>query len=200
MATCTNNKTVIEDESAVVETRYDGKLFWALRGGGGGTFAVVVHYVLKLHPAPESYVLASVTGVLNEIHADIVKEGIEIYDRWVRNAPTHWGGIIAASNGFFVIRMLKLGHWDEKVELELGPFLNFQSRYEELLSKVIRNVSSSEAASHYGYPPVRVYSTGGFIPLDKHNATGLRDLVVKEVMDASGNLICHFIRLGGMVL
>ena len=200
MAICTHNKTVIEDEGAGVETRYDGNLFWALRGGGGGTFAVVIHYVLKLELAPESYVLASVTGYLNKTHADIAKEGLQIYDHWVRNAPTHWGGIVAVFNGFFVIRMLKIGHWDEQVESELEPFLDFQTRYKQLLIKEIRNVSSSEAATTYGNPPVRSYGAGAFIPPDKHNATGLRDLVMQEVMDpTNGRLSCFFMRLGGMV-
>ena len=61
LATCTENKTVIENPVGTSEIHNNGHLFWALRGGGGGTFGVVVHYVLKLHPAAPSIGEASIS-------------------------------------------------------------------------------------------------------------------------------------------
>ena len=38
----------------VTATSASSDLWWALRGGGGGTYGVVVNMTIKLHPAPKS--------------------------------------------------------------------------------------------------------------------------------------------------
>jgi FAD/FMN-containing dehydrogenase len=42
----------------------DNSLFWALRGGGGGTFGVAVHFGMRLVPAPSAAQTVTVTWLL----------------------------------------------------------------------------------------------------------------------------------------
>jgi FAD/FMN-containing dehydrogenase len=42
----------------------DASLFWALRGGGGGTFGVAVHFGMRLVPAPAAVQTVTVTWLL----------------------------------------------------------------------------------------------------------------------------------------
>ena len=148
VATCTQSKTVIEDNGSV-ETRNDGDLFWALRGGGGGTFGVVVYYVLKLHPAPNTFVSAVIRGSLykNASDAHILEQGKKAYDEWVRTAPSHWGGSFGFRSGSIASWLFKFGPWEGETESELRPFLEFQARYHQQFNFFLTNVTS---AAGYG--------------------------------------------------
>ena len=68
-----------------------------------------------------------------------------------------------------------------------------------IVSINLTNVSTSiellltDGTRHY-----TTYITGTLIPPDKHNATGLRDLMVDAVMeDGYGRYLCRSLRLGG---
>ena len=61
---CSENRTII-DNNGTIETHDNGDMFWALRGGGGGTFGVTVHFVLKLHPAPTSIISTLIASPLD---------------------------------------------------------------------------------------------------------------------------------------
>ena len=198
LATCTHNQTIIE-ENGTIKTRNDGELFWALRGGGGGTFGIVEHYVLKLHPVQESYVEVNIRIPLhrNASDATIIKRGIEAYDQWVRTVPPYWGGAIAFFKDVLFARIFKHGPWNANTESELRPFYDLESYYDQLLQ--ITNVS---IAAPYlvadPYKNARLFQIGGLVPPDKHISTGLRDLLTYEVMDdRNGRLFCYFYRLGG---
>ncbi len=71
-------------------------LFWALRGGGGGTFGVVTHIHYKLHPAtPIVRLNLSFENVLNDTFAIG-----DFFKFWVETAPVldnRWGGRFSAN-------------------------------------------------------------------------------------------------------
>ena len=181
VATCTSNKTVIED-NGTSETVHNGKLFWALRGGGGGTFGVVVHYVIKLHLAPNTYVSGLLRGILykNESDRHILKQSLEVVEEWAKTAPNHWGGGQAVFSQDLLIYFSKLGPWDENTESEIRPILDFMSQHPQRVSLHIANfTSSADIAVHDGHPTSRMYSTGALIS----NTTGLWDFLVQSFMD-----------------
>ena len=76
MATCTEHKTIIETDGE--PEIHNGDLFWALRGGGGGTFGIVVNYVLKLLSGPTSIVYARFMVYYN--NTDDVKAFLAVND------------------------------------------------------------------------------------------------------------------------
>ena len=198
MATCTPNQTVIEDNGSS-ETISDGKLFWALRGGGGGTFGVVVHYVLKLHLAQSAYVSGSLMGslYLNESDRPILKESLEMFEEWTRSAPTYWGGVLIVYSRSLFVFISKLGPWDNNTESELRPLFDFKSLYHQQVSINIANLTSSaDIVVSDGSTSLRSYTTGALI----HNTTGLWDFLIQALMDHhAGNVSVYYSvsRLGG---
>ena len=144
VATCTSNKTVIED-NGTSKTVHNGKLFWALRGGGGGTFGVIVHYVIKLHLAPGAYVSGSLRGSMykNESDKHILKKHLEVFEEWSRSSPSHWGGALVVTSGSFYIFFAKLGPWDNNIESEIRSLLDFEIQHPQRISINIANLTSS---------------------------------------------------------
>lgn len=66
-------------------------LFWALRGGGGGTFGVVTRMTLLTHPLPETF--GQVTGTLRASSDEAFGELIGRFTRFYSDALNneHWG-------------------------------------------------------------------------------------------------------------
>lgn len=61
-------------------------LFWAIRGGGGGSFGVILAYKLKLVPVPETITVFRVMRYLEQNATDVVL-------RWQQVAPTTDDGL-----------------------------------------------------------------------------------------------------------
>lgn len=61
-------------------------LFWAIRGGGGGSFGVILAYKLKLVPVPETITVFRVMRYVDQNATDVVL-------RWQQVAPTTDDGL-----------------------------------------------------------------------------------------------------------
>jgi FAD/FMN-containing dehydrogenase len=100
-------------------------LFWALRGGGGGTFGVVSRLTMRTHPCPQ--MLGRVTGTITaRSDADFRR----LIDRLVLVLPTlcddHWGEHVA----FTCTNVVEFGLVaadlpDEQVQALWAPFLGW---------------------------------------------------------------------------
>ena len=77
-------------EVLVVNEAQHPDLFWALRGGGGGTFGVVVRLTMRTHPLPQTLV-----GAFGTITAASDTDYRRLVDELVRFCPDlaneHWG-------------------------------------------------------------------------------------------------------------
>ena len=204
VATCTHNKTVIEDDDGYTETRNDGDLFWAMRGGGGGTFGVVVHYVLKLHKSPASYVSGNLTGSLNRNESDrhILNEFKDAFTKWVEVSPPSWGGSIVFYPGGIIAFFEKLGPWDINTESEIESLVDFQSRFSEIVNLKIANMSKSASfVVADGYSFGRSYATGALIPAKRSESSGVWDFLIQSIIDHHAQNVSFASsvqRLGGM--
>ena len=69
-------------------------LFWALKGGGGGTFGVVSRVTLRTHPLPEFFggVFASVQATSDAAFRKLIGYFVAFYASHLHNA--HWGEIV----------------------------------------------------------------------------------------------------------
>ena len=66
-------------------------LFWALRGGGGGTFGVVTKATLRTHPLPKyfGWINGSIKAKNDEAFKELLEYFIHFYQRSLSNE--HWG-------------------------------------------------------------------------------------------------------------
>ena len=200
MASCSENKTIIEN-NGLSETHNNGDLFWALRGGGGGTFGIVVHYMLKLHPAPISVVKAFIRVPLHQNNSDVplAKMFLEASGQWMRTAPSYWGGTIVFHSNILYAALTKYGPIDENTKSDLQQFYDLQDHYlaQSLITYNFVNYSTIGASIVQEPTAIRGYTSGALIPFDNHNES-LWDFLVHEAVE-NRNLPapCMFSRLGG---
>jgi hypothetical protein len=74
-------------------------LFWALKGGGGGTFGVVTRLTLRTHPLPDYFgaVDATITATSDAAYQALVGQMISFYRESLLNP--HWGEQIHFGHG-----------------------------------------------------------------------------------------------------
>ena len=75
----------------VVNACREPDLFWALKGGGGGSFGVVTRITLRTHPLPETFggVYLAVRATSDAAFRDLVARFVDFYRERLFNE--HWG-------------------------------------------------------------------------------------------------------------
>ena len=101
-------------------------LFWALKGGGGGTFGVVTRVTLRTHPLPEFFggVFASVQARSDAAFRNMIGRFVAFYASELHNA--HWGEIVnLRRRNTFEIGMSFQGLSREEAEATWQPFFDW---------------------------------------------------------------------------
>jgi FAD/FMN-containing dehydrogenase len=112
----------------VVNAFQDPDLFWALKGGGGGTFGVVTRFTLRTHPLPDylGLVSAVITAASDAAYQALVGQMISFYRESLFNA--HWGEQINFGTGNgnqITIFMLFQGLTQAQAEQTWAPFFDW---------------------------------------------------------------------------
>uniref|UniRef100_A0A2C9KXU7 FAD-binding PCMH-type domain-containing protein n=1 Tax=Biomphalaria glabrata TaxID=6526 RepID=A0A2C9KXU7_BIOGL len=94
-----STQTITYDFDGSVHVTNDTDLFWAIRGGGGGTWGVVVDFTFKLHYPPERFrnVLA-VIPLFDQTGNAINKKAVEDVFSILNGLSPEWGGYIYTGN------------------------------------------------------------------------------------------------------
>jgi FAD/FMN-containing dehydrogenase len=101
-------------------------LFWALKGGGGGTFGVVSKMTLKVHDLPEYFgaVNFKITAASDEAYRRLIRQFVSFYKETLFN--DHWGEEAhLRPDNTFEIAMLSHGLDAEQPKKVWQPFLDW---------------------------------------------------------------------------
>ncbi len=104
----------------------DPELFWALKGGGGGSFAVITRLTLRTHELPEFFggVKATVQANSSAAYRRLIERFLAHYREQLFNP--HWGETVHfRGNNQFRISMTFQGLGQAEAEAAWKPFMDF---------------------------------------------------------------------------
>jgi FAD/FMN-containing dehydrogenase len=104
----------------------DADLFWALKGGGGGTFGIVTRVTLRTHELPTYFggVSATIRALSDAAFAALVSKFVEFYATQLFNP--HWGESVSIrADRRLQISMVSQGLTKEEGESLWRPFFDW---------------------------------------------------------------------------
>jgi FAD/FMN-containing dehydrogenase len=109
----------------VVNDAREPDLFWALKGGGGGTFGVVTRLTLATHELPQTF---GAVRLALQAHSDdafrrLLARFIELYAANLFNP--HWGEQVTAAGNRLNVAMVFQGLTQEQARAAWEPLLEF---------------------------------------------------------------------------
>jgi len=125
-------------------------LFWALKGGGGGTFGVVSKMTLRLHDLPEFFGGANFTikAASDDAYRRLIREFVSFYQEHLFNG--HWGEQAQVNpDNTLEIKMVSHGLDTGQAKKVWQPFLDWVARSPEAHSIKGRVTIGSIPARHY---------------------------------------------------
>jgi FAD/FMN-containing dehydrogenase len=137
----------------VVNECTDADLFWALKGGGGGTYGVVSKMTLRLHDLPEFFGAANFTvkAASDDAYRRLVRRFVSFYREHLFN--DHWGEQAHVNpDNTLVIQMNSLGLDTAEANRVWQPFLDWVARSPDDYSLPGRVVIGSVPARHWWDP------------------------------------------------
>ncbi len=107
----------------IANAHRDVDLFWALKGGGGGSFGVVTQMTLRTHDLPATFgaVMFDVTATSDAAWRDLVARVVELYRSSLFNPE--WGEQIGFRERRLSVRMLFSGLSQAQAEATWQPLL-----------------------------------------------------------------------------
>jgi FAD/FMN-containing dehydrogenase len=129
-------------------------LFWALKGGGGGSFGVVSKMTLRLHDLPEFFGTANFTikAVSDDAYKRLIREFVSFYKQHLFN--DHWGEQAhVRPDNKLEIRMISYGLDAEQAKKVWQPFLDWVKSSPREYSQEERVVIGSVPAQHWWDAP-----------------------------------------------
>ncbi len=128
-------------------------LFWALKGGGGGSFGVVSKLTVRTHDLPEFFGSASfkVKAPSDDAYRSLIREFISFYKEHLFN--DHWGEQVQFSpDNTLEISMVSQGLSAEQPKQIFQPFLDWVAHSSNGCSLEGRTPFASIPARHFWDP------------------------------------------------
>ncbi len=118
-------------------------LFWALKGGGGGTFGVMTRVTLRIRELPEYFGIASFTvrATSENAYKRLIREFLSFYGEGLFNHC--WGEQVSFNrNNSIAINMVSYGLDSRQAEAVWQPFLGWVARSREYFFEGRRIIAS----------------------------------------------------------
>jgi hypothetical protein len=134
----------------VANARTNPDLFWALKGGGGGSFGVVSKLTLRVRDLPEFFggAFLTVKAASDDAYRRLVREFISFYHEHLFN--DHWGEQAHVNpDNSLSINMVSRGLDEEKSKQMWKPFLDWVARSPHIYSLVAPPAILSLPARHF---------------------------------------------------
>ena len=108
-----------------VNARKNPDLYWALRGGGGGTFGVVTNLTLRTHDLPErfGYVGAKIKAVSTDAYRRLIGRFVAHYAEFLSNG--HWGEALNLNKDEIEVSMACQGLSTDQAKELWAPFFDW---------------------------------------------------------------------------
>ncbi|ESO97044.1 hypothetical protein LOTGIDRAFT_239224 [Lottia gigantea] len=133
--TTSTSGTTIKHTNGTVINSNDADLFWALRGGGGGTWGVVLSFTFKLHLPPNNGMMTAIS-VFNmyELNSGFIAPGAAVlkkYFEFLKTVDEKWGGYALYSTmpldnthfGTLTLDLVYFGGWTQAVQNKMDAFM-----------------------------------------------------------------------------
>lgn len=120
----------------VVNAYRHPELFWALKGGGGGSFGVVTRITLRTHTLPEQFggVFGDITAESDDAYRALVAAFLDFYRKHLFNE--HWGETVSLQDGRRLhLSMVFQGLERSAAEAAWAPFLGWVRARKEYVCK-----------------------------------------------------------------
>lgn len=134
----------------VVNACTNPDLFWALKGGGGGSFAVISQLTLRVHDLPEfaGGAIFKVKSASDEAYRRLIRHFVSFYRDALFN--DHWGEQVHVSpDNSLQVSMVSLGLDTEQSRQVWQPFLDWLARFPADYSIAGPQVIGSMPARHW---------------------------------------------------
>lgn len=134
----------------VANAHVNPDLFWALKGGGGGTFGVVSKMTVRTHDLPEFFGVASFTvkAASDNAYRRLIGEFVSFYREHLFN--DHWGEQVhMIPDNTLEINMLSQGLDAKQAKGVWQPFLDWVGRSSRDYSLKGRTIIGSIPARHF---------------------------------------------------
>jgi FAD/FMN-containing dehydrogenase len=125
-------------------------LFWALKGGGGGTFGVVSKMTLRVHDLPEFFGSAAFTvkAASDDAYRRLIRQFVSFYAEHLCN--DHWGEQAHVNpRNILEVRMVYQGLDAEQAKKIWQPFLDWLAHSPQEYSITDRVIIGSIPAQHF---------------------------------------------------
>ena len=138
IVTCNDHGTSITDASGHVHSTNNADLFWALRGGGGGTFGIVTKFTFKLHQPPKQFTAMTCFKPMLNGTINVGQQYMQDFNVLAASLPPEWGGYqmfsgyndpqLPSAKGSI---SLYLNHAGEFGDITFNTILPFYNKYED---------------------------------------------------------------------
>lgn len=135
-----DHMTRIQHLNGSVTSTNNSDIFWALRGGGGGTFGIVTNFTFKLHyPASGVATFDCSYPIVRSDETEIGHIVLKKMVSMLQNLPTEWGGYLIGSGtpnadsswGSIMLAMNHYGSYDAPTRSYMDELKNFHPEWQQ---------------------------------------------------------------------